>query len=278
MYIELDHNLKPGKINDINKNVVLTGQTRKEEADQPFKASTLNVNKYELQKGHMKYFLQKIEQNRDLDSNPKNLLSTIKEVMKSKTSSEIVAGSDIKDLYFDHDFGFFSAILACYNNHWVLKTCPDDWWNVIARNVAQHVDNNGDKNKVRDFFVDHQGKKTIDIVLPGRLDQIEYDWLFEQFSKAIRENIKTPGYVDKMEANFSTTTSNQLIASQIMLMSSLQKYFDFEESTRCGIPGVEMEGTKEDWQKLMDKTENLQKMLDPIMDEIGLKKWFKKPK
>ena len=63
MYIELDHNLKPGKINDINKNVVLTGQTRKEEADQPFKASTLNVNKYELQKGHMKQFLQKIEQN-----------------------------------------------------------------------------------------------------------------------------------------------------------------------------------------------------------------------
>ena len=289
MYIELDNKLAPGKIKDINKNVVLTGQTRKKEADEPFKASTLNVHKYELQKGHMKHFLQKIEQTPKTKENEydpeyslmngfKNLGSTIKEGMQkigSKTSTtEIVAGSDIQDLYFDCDFGFFSAILACYNNHWVLKTSPDDWWNVIARNVAQHVDENGEKNKVRDFFVDHQGKKTIEIFLPGRLDQIEYDWLFEQFSKAIGENIKTPGYVDKMEANFSTTTPNQLIASQIMLMSSLQKYFDFCCRTRCGIPGVEMDGIKEDWQKLMDKTENLQNMLDPIMDEIGLGNWF----
>ena len=266
-YIELDHKLKPGRINDIDNAVVLPGQTRKEEFENHRKPSTLNVHKYAFQQGHMKDLLQKIDQN------PKEGKES-----KTSTESEIVAGSDIKDLYFDHDFGFFSAILACYNNHWVLKTSPDDWWNVIARNVAQHVDENGDKNKVRDFFVDHEGKKTIAIALPGRLDQVEYDWLFDQFSKAIRENIKTPGYVDKMEANFSTTTSNQLIASQIMLMSSLQKYFNFEESTRCGIPGVEMEGTKEDWQKLMDKTENLQKMLDPIMDEIGLRKWFKKTK
>ena len=41
-------------------------------------------------------------------------------------------GSD-GEVFFDHDFGFFGAILACYNNHWVLKTSPDDWWNVIVR-------------------------------------------------------------------------------------------------------------------------------------------------
>ena len=137
---------------------------------------------------HMKDFLQKIEQTPKPKENESDteLELAIKEGSQkigSKTSTEIVAGSDIQDLYFDCDFGFFSAILACYNNHWVLKTSPDDWWNVIARNVAQHVDENGEKNKVRDFFVDHQGKKTIEIFLPGRLDQIEYDWLFEQFSK-----------------------------------------------------------------------------------------------
>ena len=262
MYIELDHKLEAGKITDINKNAALKGQRRKKEADKPFKASTLNVHKYDLQKGHMKDFLQKIEQTpkpkeNECDTELELAIKEGSQKIGSKTSTEIVAGSDIQDLYFDCDFGFFSAILACYNNHWVLKTSPDDWWNVIARNVAQHVDENGEKNKVRDFFVDHQGKKTIEIFLPGRLDQIEYDWLFEQFSKAIGENIKTPGYVDKMEANFSTTTPNQLIASQIMLMSSLQKYFDFCCSTCCGIPGVEMDGIKEDWKKLMDKSSQI---------------------
>ena len=135
--------------------------------------------------------------------------------------------SEDKDVCFDQDFGFFSAILACYNNHWVLKTSPDDWWNVIVRNVAQMIDDNGEKNKVRDFFVNHEGKKEIAIELPGRLDDIPYDWLFDQFSEGIRQNIKNPGYVDLMKADFSTTTSNQLVATEIMLMSSLQKYFEY---------------------------------------------------
>ena len=37
---------------------------------------------------------------------------------------------------------------------------------------------------------------------------------------------------------------------------------------------LNIKGSLEDWIKLKDKTENLQKMLDPIMSEIGLKKWF----
>ena len=49
-----------------------------------------------------------------------------------KKEEEFVIGSD-GEVFFDHDFGFFGAILACYNNHWVLKTSPDDWWNVIVR-------------------------------------------------------------------------------------------------------------------------------------------------
>ena len=51
------------------------------------------------------------------------------------------------------------------------------------RNVAQAIDTNGEKNKVRDFFVEHQGKKTIEVVLPGTLANIEYSWLFDQFSQ-----------------------------------------------------------------------------------------------
>ena len=51
----------------------------------------------------------------------------------------------------------FSAILACYNNHWVLKTTPDDWWNVIVRNISQAIDDNGEKENIRNFFVSHKG-------------------------------------------------------------------------------------------------------------------------
>ena len=43
----------------------------------------------------------------------------------------------------------------------------------------------------------------------------------------------------------------------------------------CGIPGVEMKGTLEDWNDLLTKTENLKTMLAPVMEELLLEDWFK---
>eukprot|EP00092_Neocalanus_flemingeri_P079403 GFUD01098924.1.p1 GENE.GFUD01098924.1~~GFUD01098924.1.p1 ORF type:complete len:425 (+),score=145.87 GFUD01098924.1:58-1332(+) len=292
MYVELDHGLIPGKIEDINVLHELSGEKKNNPRE-------MNLNKYEIQKGNIQDLFQIIKKERVVNTEDSDRLRKEEEedsrrnlfrkkekgndTKKDKGNDtkkvaeveyEAVAGTSCEDLFYDKDWGFFAALLACYNNHWVLRTSPDDWWNIIVRNVAQMVDKNGEKNKVRDFFVDHEEKKTILVLLPGRLDNMDHSWLFDQFSQGIKENIKTPGYVDSMQADFSTTTADQLISTQIMLMSSLQKYFDFDCSTKCGIPGVEMTGTLEDWLKLADKTENLKKMLQPILEEIGLEKWF----
>ena len=56
-------------------------------------------------------------------------------------------------------------------------------------------------------------------------------------------------------------------------MASLQKYFDYGFGTKCGIPGVEMTGSDEDWIRLAEKSKKLETLLMPIMDEIGLGKW-----
>ena len=56
-------------------------------------------------------------------------------------------------------------------------------------------------------------------------------------------------------------------------MASLQKYFDYSFGTCCGIPGVEMTGSEEDWIRLAEKTKKLETLLMPIMDEIGLGTW-----
>ena len=58
-----------------------------------------------------------------------------------------------------------------------------------------------------------------------------------------------------------------------MLMASLQKYFDYSFGTCCGIPGVKMTGSGEDWIRLSEKTKKLETLLMPIMDEIGLGNW-----
>ena len=290
MYIKLDHDLIPGKISGINERQNLP--TGKEPQPRGFGRTTnMNEKRYKIHRGD---FVQAIKShNSQRIAEKKEYIAELKDrekwqrvakgtskmdedqLAETKILSEFeaVAGTESGDIYYDHDMGFFSTILACYNNHWVLRTSADDWWNVIVRNVAQAIDDNGEKNKVRNFFVEHEGKKTITIIVAS-LGSMDYSWLFDQFTKGIRKNIKVPGYVEAMEADFSTTKPDQLISSQIMLMSSLQKYFNYECCTECGIPGIEMKGNWQDWSQLVTKTKNLKLMLEPIIDELELKSWF----
>jgi len=250
-YVELDHNLVPREIADINEQSNLPGRVKSDRL-------SLFVKKYALKKDNMKIVLQKFQ---SLENDTKIIY-------------EAVIGSD-EEIWYDHDWGFFSTVLAAYNNHWVLKTSPDDWWNVVVKNVAQVVDEKGDLPNVRDFFVAHQGKKKIEIEVGASLSGFDYSWLFDQFSAQINENVKVTGYVDLIKADFSTTTPQQLITTQIMLMASVQKYFDFEIFTyRCGIPGVDMLGTVVDWIKLVDKLDKLEYLLKPIMNDLEMAEWF----
>ena len=41
---------------------------------------------------------------------------------------------------WNSDTGLFSTIQAAYNNHWVLKTRPEDWWLTICQTIASSID------------------------------------------------------------------------------------------------------------------------------------------
>ena len=72
---------------------------------------------------------------------------------------------------------------------------------MILRNVSQAVDDNGEKNKVRDLFVSHEGKKEIFVDVGPTLAEIDYSWLFRQFSSGIKANIKNPAYADIVQVD-----------------------------------------------------------------------------
>jgi len=167
------------------------------------------------------------------------------------------------------DYGFFTAIYECYNRHWGLRTVPDDWWYTIIRTVALAIDNNSKKNKVREYFVNHEGKKRLTVDVPPTC---EPDWerFFRKMTDLIQSNIKVDKYVDTIRSDFSTSTETHRIVSEITVMSSMQEFFEYCYRTCCGIPFVELEGTEEDWLKLKTKLLALKKMLQPIHQSIGL--------
>jgi hypothetical protein len=69
-------------------------------------------------------------------------------------------------VYCDDDNGIFSAVLAAYNNHWKLRTSPDDWWFCVVKKVSFAIDKNAEEKAVRDLFVEHEGKKELCVGVP----------------------------------------------------------------------------------------------------------------
>ena len=169
MYLELDPDLVPGKISDINtKKDLPTGKVEVKKKDKKYydigDMTSMKVKKYKIHKGDLfqaiksqdKQRIQEVKDSKTEYQRYSKYLDEGSEAPQSRSKNlsnfEAVAGSKSVDLKYDHDWGFFSTILACYNNHWVLRTSPDDWWNVIVRNIAQAVDTNGERTRSEIFL------------------------------------------------------------------------------------------------------------------------------
>ncbi len=57
--------------------------------------------------------------------------------------------------------------------------------------------------------------------------------------------------------SFSTTTANDRLVAQVVLMGVVKDYFSSSYELGCGLPQITLNGTLEDWQKLREKVEVL---------------------
>jgi len=177
---------------------------------------------------------------------------------------------------FDEDKGFFSTVIEAYNNHWVLKTSPEDWWFCITHKVAKAIDKHANTPEVRKFFVQHEGKKDLTVTVGPSIYGVDYSWFFTQMAGEIEKNINVPEYVTIMDADFTKTSPVQNIVNKVVLMASMQEYFRYKMMLGCGIPGVIMTGSHDDWQRLGLKLRKLEKLLKPIERTLQLDGWWGK--
>ena len=90
---------------------------------------------------------------------------------------------------------------------------------------------------------------------------VDYSWFFDQMSEEIEKNVNVPQYVKAMETDFSSSTKVHKIVGKIVLMKSVQEYFEYRMSFLCGIPAIEMKGIEEDWRNLGLKVRFFMKQL-----------------
>jgi Domain of unknown function (DUF4419) len=160
--------------------------------------------------------------------------------------------------------GFPAAAVKCYNEHQHLEIRPDDIWLSILTQFNLYV--NAHAEELRDMFVAHQGKKELTLYLDDKdfdnKDPLTHraDWGKFSFkmSKLIAENIKDPSLRQWMQPSFTTTTKVDQAVAAILMMSTLQKYFNYNyDCTSCGLPSVTLLGEKSDWALLAKKAERL---------------------
>lgn len=167
-------------------------------------------------------------------------------------------------------------MVEAYAGHYSVILSPDAIWTLISQGFCHHISLNTEK--LKDKIVNHEGKMEISVISEYDLYSPLMDWdtLLNGFEIQIAE--KTKGNIaDIMRADFSTTGNTERITSQVTLMSAVKSYFDFAAiHTICGIPTITIEGTPDDWRKIIKKVESLRDYdlswwvddLKPILQEF----------
>lgn len=172
---------------------------------------------------------------------------------------------------------FLDALVKAYADHRPFVLSPDAVWQLISFNFSEYV--NSHSEEMRSLLVPHEGVKDLIIMTEEDiLGDKNADWsdIFEKFSTAIAENTKGD-IAQLMTSDFTTTGPTERIASQITLMESLKSYFHYVAGRiACGIPNITLKGTPDDWRKVAEKVQGLEKYnmgwwtkeLKPIMAEF----------
>lgn len=194
-----------------------------------------------------------------------------------KPPFNVIAMSEAPDSIISIGYtSFLRGMQEAYADHRPFVLSPDMIWLLISQGFAQHI--NANSELMRNLIVDFSGKQTLYIQSDKKVDDPTLSWekAIAQFSDQINKNVSND-LVETLTCNFSTTTPVERIASEITIMEATKSYFEFViMMAACGIPEITLEGTSEDWEKVLNKAKGLKRYkldwwiheLEPILEEF----------
>ena len=189
----------------------------------------------------------------------------------------IIAKSEAPDSLVSFGYNsFFYGMYQAYADHRPFVLSPDMIWLLINQGFARHV--NANSEKLRKHFVDFSGQLKLEVRSEHDLlrDTANWDEIFSDFTSQIAQHTGAK-LISNLTSDFSTTTSVEKISSEITIMEAMENYFEYIVFyVVCGIPEIILEGTTEDWQKVLDKTKKIgeydlkwwTRELEPILEQF----------
>lgn len=174
------------------------------------------------------------------------------------------------------DTPFFTGMVRAFADHRPITLSPDVIWMLISQAFSHDV--NANPEKFRNKLVGFDGKMDLVVQAEYPLYHPDFDWTetIDGFARQIDANTKND-VAKLITADFSTTGTNERLASEIVLMETTKSFFEFIIMyAGCGFPSVTLTGTVEDWQAIVDKTARLRKLgagkwtsdLKPILEKF----------
>ena len=209
---------------------------------------------------------------------PTNIIRGLLQARQIPVSDYNVVAYGIPDsLRYMLEDVFYRTLVRAYAYHRPLVISPDMIWLLISQSFGEFVYRNAEQ--LRSQIVSHEGQKEIEVITEHDLlndKDVDWDDIFDQFDKQIAANTK--GDIAKtITADFTTTGRTERIASQITLLNAVKQYFRYKVTGFvCGIPSITLQGTVADWEKVLQKTQALEKygmgwwttQLKPILEEF----------
>jgi hypothetical protein len=170
---------------------------------------------------------------------------------------------DEKFLFSVNEIGnkFIGTYFMAYINHGNAIFSPSDLWYIIALSYSRYANDNVDivKKYINPDFIGN--KETLKIYINDN------DW-FNAINNMVL-NIKNSSYdnnfVDILENNFLSASPVEKLASNIAIMKTTEKFYEYEFESLCGFNHIKLIGELDDWMLLKNKTEQL--------SNYGCEKW-----
>ncbi|KAF9877125.1 hypothetical protein CkaCkLH20_05391 [Colletotrichum karsti] len=156
--------------------------------------------------------------------------------------------------------GFVWAACRAYSDHHHLTLRPEDIWFAILTQLSFHI--NGNSEKLRYFFVEHEGSKELEVVDAGSMDYADFSVFAERMTHMIAKNVKDPGLRDWVMPSFSTTTTTDQVVASVLFMGAMQKYFSYNWTLDCGIPSVTLLGEVADYENILARLDRIEQLGD----------------
>jgi hypothetical protein len=167
------------------------------------------------------------------------------------------------------------TLLGGFTAHRPVIMSPDIIWLTICQGFAQHLNHNAEA--LRRSVVRHDDKMRLVV---RRDDFVKgspcnpWPEVFAAFSNLIREHV---GSLHRLVvADFSTTGPVERAASEVVLLDTVQQFFEFGLISLCGIPSITLEGCVDDWRRIKDRTQEFARFdlewwinpLQPVLEQF----------